>query len=518
MVREMYLNIKEHGGKRVKIATFALTFLILGSLAFLMPTVQTQDPPISPVPVVSPTVPLEGNMTFTFYPDESIKMKVIGGIEQAIEPYSAPPPVYNAYINLASSPSGVNLTDVTGTFVLKLNPMYSMLLATLELDIETHSEGLRGNTTILFNMPGYLGVNGTTGAFTDESTGENNLDFDLTITIWYSLFPEEEIQGFIETFPTLESQIVTQISELMEGNVTLQDLTYSGETGFASATITIAGSLVGDFVKGGNALSTNLLPLLGINDTETAPWISPEDLMYTKAKSADMHIWYDRNEFAFLMDSEGVIEGDLDRQINIMKDIYLEQLLQFEDTPPEWALMINDVLVPTNISRKNLGMTLEYLFDGENIKLDFVVDGLVFRPPTTEAFLTFLDKALAGGSLPGFSLIFEGGSDEERLVEIEVPPTTSEPVLAFPQKVVWIVDNLTNLNLVTFKVREGPTPPPPPPPPPLPPFLSNLTITPEEVEEGEKVTISLDIMNPSNRSITYEFDMKIEHPSTHLAP
>ena len=161
--------------------------------------------------------------------------------------------------------------------------------------------------------------------------------------------------------------------------------------------------------------------------------------------------------FICIARAQGVIEGDLDRQINIMKDIYLEQILQYPDIPPEWVLMIDNVLLPTDISRENLDMAFEYLFDGENIKLDFAVEGLGFRPPTTEAFLTFLDKALTGGSLPGFSLIFEGGSDEEGFVEIEVPATTSEPVIEEPRKVVWIVDNLANLNLVSLKVREWPS-------------------------------------------------------------
>jgi hypothetical protein len=59
--------------------------------------------------------------------------------------------------------------------------------------------------------------------------------------------------------------------------------------------------------------------------------------------------------------------------------------------------------------------------------------------------------------LPGFSLVFEGGSDEDGFVEIEVPATTSDPVIEEPRKVVWIVDNLVDLNLVSLKVREWPT-------------------------------------------------------------
>jgi len=47
--------------------------------------------------------------------------------------------------------------------------------------------------------------------------------------------------------------------------------------------------------------------------------------------------------------------------------------------------------------------------------------------------------------------------------------------------------------------------------PPLPPFLSDLTITPEEIERGDNVTISFDIMNTDSQSITYGVTMWIEN-------
>ena len=460
--------------KRVKLATFTFAFLIFGGFAFLMPTVQTQITPPSPQPVTQ-ILPLEGNMTFKVYPDESIKVKVTGSLEQAVEA-SLTPPVYDASFNLAYLTSGVNLTEVKGTFAIKLSPMYSVLLSALDLDIEIHGEDLRSNTTILFNLPGYLGVNGTLGAFADESTGENTFDFDFTATIWYSVIPEEEIQEFVQMFPMLKSLIVTQLSELTEGNITLQELTLViGEMGDTSATLTITGSLVGDFVKGGMALSTNYVALLGLDDSQMAPFLSPEEQMMIKTKSADLHIWFDRDELAFLMDSETVIEGDLDKLTNILMDTSFEQILQSPYTDPESALMINNVLIPTNISTENLNVAFEYSFDGEKLKLNLAVEGLGFRPPTTEAFLTILDEALTGGSLPGFSLVLEGGSDEKEFVEIEVPPTTSEPVVEGPRKVVWIVDNLANLNLVSLKVREWPT--------------LTLTVSQTEVVAGDTVNM-----------------------------
>ena len=49
------------------------------------------------------------------------------------------------------------------------------------------------------------------------------------------------------------------------------------------------------------------------------------------------------------------------------------------------------------------------------------------------------------------------------------------------------------------------------PPPPLPPILSDLTITPPELERGDNVTISLDIENIDSQSFTYIVTMHIEN-------
>ena len=137
--------------------------------------------------------------------------------------------------------------------------------------------------------------------------------------------------------------------------------------------------------------------------------------------------------------------------------------------------MIDNFLLPTDISSENLDMTFEYLFDGENLKLDFAVEGLGFRPPTTEAFIAILDEALTGASVPGFSLVLEGGSDEEEFVEIVVPPTTAYPAVLGHRRVVWIVDNLENLGLVSLDVREWPT--------------QTLTVSQTEVVVGDTIDI-----------------------------
>jgi len=108
--REVGKDVKER--KMVKLAIFALTILIFGGSAFLMPIVQAQvTPPVTSIP----QIPLEGDMTFKVYPDESIEVNVVGSLEQAIEAYVEPPPVYNVFFDLVISPAGMNLTEVKGS-------------------------------------------------------------------------------------------------------------------------------------------------------------------------------------------------------------------------------------------------------------------------------------------------------------------------------------------------------------------------------------------------------------------
>jgi hypothetical protein len=425
-------------------------------------------------------IPLEGNVTFKVYPDESIKVEVVGAIEQALETNFKLPPVDNVVFNLISSPRDKNRTDIKGSFQMKLSPMYSVQLSALDLNIEVHSEdlgqiGARSNTTILFNFPGYLGISGTTGTFTDKASGESILEFDFKVTLGYTFYPKENIQQFVQTFPILKSQLASQINELTEGNITLQDFTLvSSEIRDTLATLIIKGRINGDLGKGLMALSTEMTPAYTGASTPSQT-IDLKELRNIRPKSGDLYLMFDKNEMAFKMDSEIVLEGDIDRHYNVMKDLFCEGFLQSPQTTQEMADSINDFLLPTELSIVNLNIFFEYLFDGEKYDLGFEFDGLGFKPPMIETFLRALDETFSGVSMPGFSLTLEGESDEKEFVEIIVPSTISEPVSKSPRKVVWIVDNLVNINHISFKVREWP--------------ILSSTVTQSEVAAGESINI-----------------------------
>lgn len=433
-----------------KLAKVTLIVLILGSLVSLITLVQGQASQ-------GEENLLEGDMKFKIYPDGSIDVIVTGRFEQALDPWSTPPPFYNLAFGLANSPAGTNLTDVVSTLVIKLGPEFTEILAALELDTTIHVEEKRAEGNVMFKLPGSAGVDCRIEFVSDEETSEGTLDLELIVQIWYTVYPKESIEQFVQAFPLLKGQLVYQVSESTDGNLTIQDLTLvDSEIGPVYATLTVTASIVGDFGKGLQSLLGEVsIPYVEVPEIE--PRLDLEGMMYLRTRSADLHITFDNEEQAFTVVLGGVVEGDLDRICNRLKNMFLEERLRDQDVDVETAQMINDFLLPTEISITNLNMTFEYSLGDEFQAFEFAIEGLGLRPPDLEALLTSLQYASEEVSQSSFTLTLEGASDDGEYVEISVPSTTSEPLVKEPQKVAWPFDDIENLNQVTFEVKEKPS-------------------------------------------------------------
>ncbi len=430
-----------------KQATLSLIVLALGTLSFLMPLVQIQAPQ-------GQENILNGDVTFKVYPDRTIDVTVTGSFEQVLEPWSTPPPFYNLAFELASSPTGTNLTEVMSTLLVKLGPEFTNILSALELDIMLSVEEKSTEGNIMFKLPGSVGVDCGIKFVLDEETSKGTLDLELTAQLWYALYPKELIEQFVETFPLFKAQLISQVSDSTNGNVMIQDLTLvDSEIGPIYATITVTSSIVGDFGKGIQSLFGEVsIPYVDVPEIE--PGSDLEELKYLRIRSADIHITFDNEEQAFTVVLDGVMEGDLDEVCNSLKNMFLEERLHDSQLDEETLQMINEFLLPTEISIVNLNTVFEYSLEDEFQAFEFTIDGLGLRPPDANALLTFLQYASAEVSQSSFTLTLEGASDDGQYVEINVPSTTSEPLVKEPQKVVWKFDDIENLNQVTFEVKE----------------------------------------------------------------
>ena len=397
----------------------------------------------------------DGDLSLEVTPDGSIKVEIEASMTKQLEAWEADPIIYESTFQFASSPAGEDLTEFEGSGVLKFGPQLTETLSSLELDIVTHGEGLDGYLTILLSRPGFGGVEGRIEATTDESTMETELDIEMSVTIWHEVYPREQIQMLVDMFPILQPQLVSQLSVMTEGNLTLQELALEDvEINPVSSTATLRVSVFGNFAKGMLALAKNMYPyeIEGVPDIEEALW--PEGMPVIEYRSYDMRLTFDEAEQAFTLDVETLVEGDVDVQFNAYKNQFLEEMLQEIDFDPEQTWRIVDFFLPTDVGVSNLDVDFEYTNDGETASMDFNLEGLELRSPDPRGIMTILQDASSGGPEEGLTLTLEGGEDEDGYVEIQVPEDTTVPLLEEPRRVVWAFSDLENLDQVSFVVRE----------------------------------------------------------------
>jgi hypothetical protein len=393
----------------------------------------------------------EGDITITVFPDMDFEMAVTGSLESAIDSWEQKPPIQAASIELVSTPLEEDLTKVEANILLEMAPSYALLLAAMDLDIAIHTEGESWESSINFNLPSYAGVEGSI-EFTSEGE-ESALDAELTARVWYSLLPKEQIEMFIEAFPELRAEIVAQVEDSTEGRISVEELAIlDSEVGTASATITLTARITGDFVEA--LLSSYEEISIPYGDLpEIGADIDYSEAMIISFRSADLQISFDKDDLAFLIALDGVLEGDLDEQVNTLKDLGLQEALESEPDS-QTTEMINELLLPLELGVTEANLTTHYSLSGEAHSFDFAMHRLKLSPPSPEALLTFLGEASEDTSQSGLTLTLIGSSEGDRYVEIAVPSTVSEPLVQESQRVVWAFQDIENLNQVAFEVKE----------------------------------------------------------------
>ncbi len=396
--------------------------------------------------------PLEADITFRVYPNGDFEMRAHGTLEQSYDYYQTVLPIREMLFSFQGEPVDTDLYSESGSIVFKLGPQFALFLANLDLDIDLHAERLSSETTILLGFPGMVDLDLSVATISQEGTFEGSVDVEATATIWYSIFPEETISMFVLGFPLFKAEIESQLHEYSDGNLELRELTIiESELGEISATITAKMIVEGDFGAGITAFGESYIPDYMYPSVQ--PSIPPESWM-TTMRSGDMHISFDSEDLAFNIEYEAMVEGDVDEQFNSLKDLVLEELLEKSDLDPDATRLIYSLILPTELSVVDLGVSYNATLDGDKIIMEFEVDGLVLKPPTPEALLSFLEEASEGVIGDKLTLTLEGASQGKEYVEIRVPDETTEPLSKEPQKVVWTFADLENLDKVTFEVKE----------------------------------------------------------------
>lgn len=385
-------------------------------------------------------------IAITVYPDESIVMTLRGSHSDSFSHWEQRSTLKELGLNLDVTAAEEDVTTIESEIYVRLNPSDYANLANLDLDLEGHSGDTYTNVTALVDYPGYLGVNGSLGFVIVEPPYGFVFDLVLETKLYYTYYPREDLQMIIGVIPLLETQLASEIMAASDGNILLEKIELLDyEEALHHASFTVGLRLSGDLQEG-------LQSALEGMGAELTPPEEPEEVSPLSVESYDYHVTFDGDNLSLEADTGGTIAGDFNGQLNMLKDMSLEELLESEEIEDEDRTLVARAL-PIDLHVQHLLIESTSTFGEDFVTSTFSVEGLGLKPPSFETLLVFLEELSKKESLEDFKLVLEGGESNNQYVGFIVPADTEEPMVEEEQRVVWDMDDIENLDDVTYEVK-----------------------------------------------------------------
>ena len=104
----------------------------------------------------------------------------------------------------------------------------------------------------------------------------------------------------------------------------------------------------------------------------------------------------------------------------------MDEILEDEWIEEEEEEVITEFLRPTEVSVENLQFELDYAIVADTMTSSFSLEGLTLKPPSTEAFMDFLQYVSDEEPPEDFVLILEGGSTDSGSVVVNTKAISQE--------------------------------------------------------------------------------------------
>jgi hypothetical protein len=405
--------------------------------------------------ILIPTVCAEstvskGDLTFKFYPDGDIEVEVNGETHQTQGPFDI-----NSYIRGLSlrhliTEEEPNQHRLESDITIYFGPQLALFLTGLEFNIEAHLNPLNSEVSVFTVVPGIVSVEGAFKMDLEEGTYNGVLETDLNVTVWYTFFQKEQIQLMLENPMLLKAEFESQVADVSGARLEVDEFNIDSEIGPINTQVTIRAVISGDWEEG----------LMEIANRKVSGYIddsilNTEDLpqLLVTIKSADAHITFDSEDLALNIETETMLEGELDEQASLFKDDLFEEILVTGDIDADTKEIIEDFILPTQLKISKLNSTIIMTQEDET-SIKFHMKGVKIIPPSTPVLLSYLEKASEKIDDINFTLNLVGASSNGEYVEIIIPDSTSDPLQDEPTSVSWDFAKLENLDQVSFQVKQ----------------------------------------------------------------
>ena len=385
-------------------------------------------------------------IAITVSPDGSIIMTIQGDQSTTYSPWEGQSDIKNLDMTIDINVETEDSTSFDSQIDVQLDPSVYSQLANLDLDLTAHSDETVTNITALVDYPGYLGVDGSLGLVIVEPPFGFVLDLMLEAKLYYTVYPREELEMLTAMIPMLETQLSSLIMSATDGNIVLESfelLDYEEELEYAS--FTVAMRLSGDLEEG----ITSAIETYG--GEITTPEVS-EELPALSIKSIDYHVTFSGDNLMLETDIGGTVAGDFNTELNKLKDTVLEEALESDEVDNQGKMLIQSAQ-PIDLHVQHLVIESTSTYGDESAELTFSVDSLGLEPTTFEALMGFLETLSKTGDFDDLKLVFMGGTSNNQYVAFTVPAETKEPLVLEEQLVVWEMEDIDNLDQVTYEVK-----------------------------------------------------------------
>lgn len=404
---------------------------------------------LSPSPLYAQDIELdyENYILVTVYPDAGITVGLQGSQSESFSPLMQSE-LKEIDVTIDVNVENADTAIVDAGLHLQLSPSYYSQLANLDMELTGHTDDTNTNLTILIDYPGYLGLDGSLGMVIIEPPYGFVLDLLLDAQLYYSSFPMEQLQMMMGMLPLFESQLASEVMAASDGNIRLEKLElldYTEELDHASVTISLM--LSGDLEIG----------LMSAYDSmgEGLPSVeAPQELPALTMESFDYHVTFEGSSLTLNVDSGGTIRGDLNRELNKLKDESIDEMLDSNELDSDaWAAF-------SSLSQLSLQLD-QFMFEststmsGSVAESTFSITGLGLGSSSFEPLMALLEE-LSMQRPNDLKLVLVGETGGSQYVAFNVPSNVDEPTLLEEQRLVWEMNNIMNLKDVSYEVKTKP--------------------------------------------------------------
>ena len=393
-----------------------------------------------------PELEYDNYIAITVAPDGSIIMTLKGDQSYSYSPWQGQSDIKNIDMTIDINVEDNDLTSFDSDINIQFDPSVYSQLANLDLDLVAHSDETITNITALVDYPGYLGIDGRLGLVIVEPPFGFILDLMLEAKLYYTIYPREELQMLTSMMPMLDTQLSSMIMEASDGNVILEKFELLDfEEGLEYASFTVAMRLSGDIQEG----LTSAIEEYG---AEITPPDVSEDIPALSIESIDYHVTFSGDNLLLEADIGGTAAGDFNMELNKLKDSALEETLESDEIDIDDRALIQSAQ-PINLHVQHLVIESTSTYGDETAESSLSVDSLGLEPTSFEILMVFFEELSKTGDFEDLKLVFEGETSNNQYVAFIIPTQTKEPILQEEQLVVWEMEDIEDLDEVTYEVK-----------------------------------------------------------------